>query len=70
MGVTCEGKEESSEMREQQAQMYQGTNEDGVFQKWQAGQNGRRVEYVKVSSATELGHMKGLQNNFGPNLTQ
>lgn len=49
--------------------MYQGTNEDRVFQKWQAGQNGRRVEYVKVP-ATELGHMKGLQNNFGPNLTQ
>lgn len=50
--------------------MYQGTNEDRVFQKWQAGQNGRRVEYVKVPRATELGHMKGLQNNFGPNLTQ
>lgn len=46
-------------MKETHMQMYCGANEDGIFQKQQAVQNGRRVEYVKESGAMELEQMKG-----------
>lgn len=32
------GGKRNSGMKEEHVQMYQGMNEDGVFQKWQAGQ--------------------------------
>lgn len=44
-------------------QRYRGANEDGGFQKQQAVQNGRRVEYVKESGAMELEQVKALQRN-------
>lgn len=50
-------------MKETHMQMNGGANEDGVFQKQQAVQNGGRVEYVKESGAMELEQVKGLQRH-------